>query len=670
MPSIVIHVAVATIILASRTLAVRPQVVKWSDKSYGPDGPWSAVTVEIGTPAQKVDLLPGGSWMTNVFTNTVCEAANPADSCAALKAGLYDYESSETFVQIGGTGQLKGNFNKNPGSIAAVTEGEAGWIFDKMVIQATEGGDGFTVPIPVNSFSMLVFASAQMSQPDGLKYTPTIGKLALGSPNKNQTWQNGRSGQFNGTLLTSALFEQGRTPSDSYSLHVGSADMKIAGSLVLGGYHKDRALGSVSIQPYAFDTLPIDLLDIEMGVADGESPFNFTAKSGLLAEGDATLTGGQQVTIDATQPYLYLPPTTCKAIASHLPVTFDERRGLYFWNEKDPNTEKIVKSPAFLAFKFRDSGSVTKEMRIKVPFSLLYLTLSSPIITTGNKKYFPCYHGQDPTGFYSLGRSFMQAAMVGVKWETGGGNWFLAQAPGPNTPKTITPLPIENAITSSNTRWEDTWKGFWNVTKLGVEDGGSEDDSTDGSATFTRDEGVTATLGGSSPTSTSGGGGKTGFDGSAGLGGNDGKNGEDGSSSSPPIGAIAGGVVGSALLFGVALFAFIFFRRRNSKATSLTVLPKSNDSNTDYYEFKAELDGTREMAEMEGKSYQGRFGQEANQEWKGNRYAQHGQNIGHGLGLGHIGGGPGGRVVVREMHEMPAATPRFEMYAPWSPKGI
>jgi hypothetical protein len=38
-----------------------PQTVEWSSKSYGPDGPWLAVTVSIGSPPQTVDLLLGGS---------------------------------------------------------------------------------------------------------------------------------------------------------------------------------------------------------------------------------------------------------------------------------------------------------------------------------------------------------------------------------------------------------------------------------------------------------------------------------------------------------------------------------------------------------------------------------------------------------------------------------
>lgn len=678
MPSVFINLAIA-ILISARTIvtAVQPQVIRWSDESYGPDGPWSAVTVEIGTPAIPVDLLPGGSWMTNILGVDVCQNAV---TCPAEKAGIYDFEASSTFKRIGSTGKLKDNFDENPGSLATITDGDAGWIFDELAIPATEGGAGFMVKLRTQDFSMIVFDRAQSTLPDGTKYPPTIGKLALGSPNWNQTWNHAPVGQFNGTLLTSALVDQGRSPSNSYSMHVGSPTKGIPPSLVMGGYHKDRALGSVSIQPYAFDSLPIDLLDIEIGVGVGASPFTFTRKDGLLAELDSTLSAGQQVTVDATQPYLYLPPTVCKAVAQYLPVTFDAKYGIYFWDQSRPDYKKIVESPAYLGFKFRESGSVTDSIMIKVPFGLLDLTLSSPIISTP-KQYFPCFAGQDSWKRWSLGRSFMQAAFVGVKWEDGGGNWFIAQAPGPNTPKTVSPLTIDNTIVSSTTKWEDTWKGFWNVTKLSVEEDGSGDNSTDKSASSIEGAGVTATLGGPSSSSTGGTGGedRSGSDGKNGADSSSRRDGENGSSPSPSIGAIAGGVVGGVLLFGGVLFAFIFFRRRNSKSPFLKVLPKPEDSNLDYNarnEFKAELDGTREMAEMEGKSYQGRFGQEVNQEWKGNGYVQHGQSLegAQALGLADIGRGLGTRVVVREMHEemheMPAGTTRFEMYAPWSPKGI
>jgi hypothetical protein len=57
-------------------------------KSYGRDGPWHAVTTNIGTPAQVVDLLPCGSWMTNVLAPSAC--SNAGSCTVAKEAGFYN----------------------------------------------------------------------------------------------------------------------------------------------------------------------------------------------------------------------------------------------------------------------------------------------------------------------------------------------------------------------------------------------------------------------------------------------------------------------------------------------------------------------------------------------------------------------------------------------------
>lgn len=113
-------------------------------------------------------------------------------------------------------------------------------------------------------------------------------------------------------------------------------------------------------------------------------------------------------------------------------------------------------------------------MTIKVPFALLNLTLIQPIIDTPTQ-YLPLRPGQGPSGSYELGRAFLQAAFIGVNWQTaqgdGDGAWFLAQAPGPNTPSK-NPLTVIDAKNSTiiglNASWEDTWKGSWTVIEPAV----------------------------------------------------------------------------------------------------------------------------------------------------------------------------------------------------------
>jgi hypothetical protein len=150
-------------------------------------------------------------------------------------------------------------------------------------------------------------------------------------------------------------------------------------------------------------------------------------------------------------------------------VTYEAKYGLYFWNTGDPNYKVIVSSPAFLSFTFRANGSISQNMTINVPFSLLNLTLSAPIVNTPTQ-YLPLRPSLGPSGSYELGRAFLQAAFVGVNWQTatgvGSGVWFLAQAPGPNTPSdnpSTSINPTDNSIIGSTSSWKDSWKGVWTV---------------------------------------------------------------------------------------------------------------------------------------------------------------------------------------------------------------
>jgi hypothetical protein len=80
-------------------------------------------------------------------------------------------------------------------------------------------------------------------------------------------------------------------------------------------------------------------------------------------------------------------------------------------------------------------------------------------------------------GSYTLGRAFLQAAFVGVNWQTDlNGVWFLAQAPGPNTPSTPVVTSIgfsDTSLTSSSNQWIDSWKGSWTVLDKGNSSTGS-----------------------------------------------------------------------------------------------------------------------------------------------------------------------------------------------------
>lgn len=321
-------------------------------------------------------------------------------------------------------------------------------------------GDGTVIP----GVSIVLLNQSYQVYPDGSVYPVEVGTLSLGAQNMNQSFTLfGDEPAINTTFIPSWLYTSGgpkRIPSYSYGMHIGSAPLKIPGSVVLGGYDQARTIGDVSSQRYSGSDLILQLLDIGIGVATGGSPWTYANKTGLLAQGNSSIVSGTPVTITPTDPYIYLPKSSCDAITAELPVTYQEKLGLYTWNTNDPNYERIVKSPAYLAFTFQKDQVNTANMTIKVPFSLLNLTLEAPLVQTPTP-YFPCM----PTnGRYQLGRAFLQAAFVGVNWATGSGFFFLAQAPGPGfqTIPSVTPIdPEATSIETSKNSWEDTWARHW-----------------------------------------------------------------------------------------------------------------------------------------------------------------------------------------------------------------
>lgn len=195
-------------------------------------------------------------------------------------------------------------------------------------------------------------------------------------------------------------------------------------------------------------------------MATGGSPWASSNISGLLASQNSSLQQGAELIVTGADPYIYLPQSSCDAIAAQLSVTYDSGLGLYLWNTSDAQHSKIITSPSYLAFTFSENAVNNANITIKVPFALLNLTLEAPLVQTPTL-YFPC---MGTNGTYVLGRAFLQAAFVGVNWSTGTGSWFLAQAPGPGysrTPSTTSIGERDTTITGSTSSWEDTWSNFW-----------------------------------------------------------------------------------------------------------------------------------------------------------------------------------------------------------------
>ena len=429
-----------------------PFLLLISPNSYGLDGPWHAISIQLGTPPQTLDVYPAGIWESVILAKQACSTFS---STLCGTGGLFDPSISDSYDNTSIEFAQHSDATPDPDGVMIYT-GVKNDVMDTLSLLGTGlAVGGATVP----NLSIGLYSSLYMTYPDGNHYPLQLGFLSLG-PRVNQTFE-----PINASLIPGAVMEQGRINSNSYGMHVGSAALKLPLSLWLGGYDALRLSGPVSTQQVNEDfDLEIDLFDIGIGVESGASPFPYASRQGILSDGNTSITGTLPVLIDPASPYLSLPNSTCASITRDLPVTYQAGYGLYFWNTTDPRYARITTSPSYLSFTFRLSRSTAStdgNVTIKVPFQLLNLTLDVPLISTPTS-YFPC---QTPLSgqLYTLGRAFLQAAFIGVNWGNQyNGEWYLAQAPGPNIPTLPSGVPFGSTVSSPPSNdWADTWKGYW-----------------------------------------------------------------------------------------------------------------------------------------------------------------------------------------------------------------
>ncbi|KAJ5086316.1 hypothetical protein NUU61_007623 [Penicillium alfredii] len=276
-------------------LCSSPQAVTWSDKKFGPDGPWQAVIVDIGSnssdfviPSEnnsRIALYPGGSWDSKILLTQICDNKTLSSVCYADKAGRFDGDASVSFD------------NKTVSMLPFPGNGPCGdlsWgAADAIPVRANakRARDWITIGgTSIPDVDLVSISAGWRTYPGGQAYPLEVGTLSLGAPDINQTF--GAQIKINMTFVTSYLYErQGSKgiPSYSYGMHIGSASLGIPGSLHLGGYDRNRIIGDISAQPFDGGNVPIQMNDIGIGVEEGGSPWSFASKTDLLAQGNSSL---------------------------------------------------------------------------------------------------------------------------------------------------------------------------------------------------------------------------------------------------------------------------------------------------------------------------------------------------------------------------------------------
>lgn len=201
--------------------AATPRKVTWSSKTYGPDGPWQAITVEIGTPAQSIDAYPGGFWESLVLAPGICDNAESQPTCYAADAGLYSPGNSSSSYE---TGQTNGD---SAFSGTQALAGDGRFYLDAYTLPG-DGDD--TSSVTISNVSTFVVTQGYKTLPNGTSYSAALGNIALGAGasimsltglNETQTVQ--------GSMIPWELFDDDSTSSASFGMHIGSAMLQLPG---------------------------------------------------------------------------------------------------------------------------------------------------------------------------------------------------------------------------------------------------------------------------------------------------------------------------------------------------------------------------------------------------------------------------------------------------------
>ena len=327
--------------------------------------------------------------------------------------------------------------------------GSGKWFGERLTLSRTN-----TPNFYADGIAEIVSHEASVSFANGASYVP-ISLLSLNPGTvPSPTTQNA---SHVGHSLINDLISQNNISSNSWGLHVGSGAFNITGSMYLGGYDQNRVIEA----PAIFSSHKLTLTSITLGTTSGLSPWSSQELQQNYLRANGSTLDTLEASADPSVPYLYLPADTCSALASVLPIKPYSDLNLYSWDTSNSTYHDMISSPSFLNLTFPDSSH--QPISIRLPLSLLNLTLDAPIVTTPTP-YFPCRPSSPSLSTaWALGRAFLQAAYIGR--DNDADVFWLAQAPGPKLPTTD---PVVKTISSTDRtiaqypaapKWEDTWAG-------------------------------------------------------------------------------------------------------------------------------------------------------------------------------------------------------------------
>ena len=349
-----------------------PIVVQPSQDFVGSDGPWSSFELQIGSPAQNVQVFPStAGYQTWAVVPQGCTSSDPPN-CATLRGGQFVPSQSSSWTQnnvtTNGTFSLEielnlgysGNGLFGYDTVALGFQGSGGPSLDQQIVA------GIATP----EFYLGAF---------GLNPRPT-----------NFTNYNHPVPSYMANLKQRSMI-----PSLSWSYTAGNQYRlnKALGSLTLGGYDTSKFVPNDLT--FAFNAA--DNRDLVVNIQQISFATSSTTKS--------LSTTSIPAFVDSTIPYFYLPLNICQQFESAFGITWDDQVQAYLVN--DTLHTQLQNQNATVTFTLTNSSS-THSVNISLPYAAFDLTATYPLLTNSSG-YFPLMRASNATQ-YTLGRAFLQEA--------------------------------------------------------------------------------------------------------------------------------------------------------------------------------------------------------------------------------------------------------------------
>ncbi|KAF3916460.1 hypothetical protein ABW21_db0209619 [Orbilia brochopaga] len=380
----------------------------------GNDGTWGTFFMRAGTPSQIVRVLPATSWQEIwVIDSSACGNASP-ETCSDRRGQLFNVNSSSTWQD---RGLYKTDLAKDLGYNAI---GDYG--MDRVGITNMDS------QVTLDKQVVVTVASNQW-------YT---GMFGLGNQPTNFTNFNDPQPSF----LTS-LYNKGLIPSLSWGYQAGAnyRGKTTSASLVFGGYDTSKYVDNDIVFTQSNDFTYAFLVSLSSLQVSGIYVNGEQGTAELLDSDWRRTTSSQQIAIDSSTSYMWLPNATCAIFESALNLTYNEATGLYLLTD-DQHDQLLNTNPMF-TFSIADTAQNTTTLNLKIPYNAFSLQANGAEILGSNTKswYFPLKRLPEE-GNPRLGRAFMQEIYLFAEYHFG--TFRVFQADWSNRPANIvTHLPTQ-----------------------------------------------------------------------------------------------------------------------------------------------------------------------------------------------------------------------------------